>query len=366
MTVDLPHMQAALALARRGLGQTWPNPSVGCVVVKDGRVLGRATTAPGGRPHAETQALAMAGDAARGATAYVTLEPCAHHGKTPPCAEALIAAGIARVVIASHDPDPRVAGRGVAILRAAGVEVVEGVLQAEGDEIVEGFVRRVAQGRPMVTLKLASTLDGRIAAASGESKWITGPEARRRVQLLRAKHDAVLVGIGTALADDPDLNCRLDGARARPLLRIVADSDAHLPLASRLATTTEAAPVWLVATPDADPARRDALVAKGVEIVEATRHDAAAMLAALGAKGLTRVLVEGGGSLAASLLAADLVDRIVWFHAPAVLGGDGLNAVGGMQLAHLADMQRFERVALDAVGPDIASEFRRAAPRRGL
>ena len=362
---DLPHMQAALALARRGLGQTWPNPSVGCVIVKNDRVLGRAVTAPGGRPHAETQALTIAGEAARGATAYVTLEPCAHHGETPPCAEALIAAGIARVAIASHDPDPRVAGRGVAMLREAGIEVLEGVLQTEGDEIVEGFVRRVTQGRPMVTLKLASTLDGRIATASGESKWITGPQARRRVQLLRARNDAVLVGIGTALADDPDLNCRLDGARARPLVRVVADSDLRLPLASRLANTTEAAPVWLVAAPDADAARRDALAKQGVEIVEAARHDPAALLAALGARGLTRLLVEGGGTLAASLLSADLVDRLMWFHAPAVLGGDGLNAVGGMRLAHLADMQRFERVAFDAIGPDIASEFRHTALRRG-
>ena len=358
---DLPHMQAALALARRGLGQTWPNPSVGCVIVKNDRVLGRATTAPGGRPHAETQALAMAGEAAHGATAYVTLEPCAHHGKTPPCTEALIASGIARVVIASHDPDSRVAGKGVAILRAAGIEVVEGVLQAEGDEIVEGFVRRVTQGRPMVTLKLASTLDGRIATESGESKWITGPQARRRVQLLRARHDAVLVGVGTALADDPDLNCRLDGARARPLVRVVADSDLRLPLASRLANTTAAAPVWLVAAPDAVSVRRQALTAKGVEVVDAARHDPAAMLAALGAHGLTRVLVEGGGTLAASLLAADLVDRLVWFCAPAVLGGDAFSAVAPMKIAQLADMQRFERVALDAIGPDIAAEFRRVA-----
>jgi diaminohydroxyphosphoribosylaminopyrimidine deaminase / 5-amino-6-(5-phosphoribosylamino)uracil reductase len=356
---DVAHMRSALALARRGLGQTWPNPSVGCVIVNDGRVLGRATTAPGGRPHAETQALAMAGASARGATAYVTLEPCAHHGKTPPCAEALIEAGIARVVIASHDPDPRVAGRGVAMLRQAGIEVIEGVLQAEGDEIVEGFVRRVTQGRPMVTLKLASTLDGRIATVSGESKWITGPHARRRVQMLRATHDAVMVGIGTALADDPDLNCRLEGARARPLVRVVADSDLRLPLGSRLATTAQTAPVWLVAPPDADAQRRAALTAQGVEIVEAARHDPTSLLTTLGARGLTRVLVEGGGALAASLLAADLVDRIVWFHAPAVLGADALPAVAPMTVAQLADMQRFERVALDAIGPDIASQLRR-------
>jgi len=356
MSDDHAHMRSALALAQRGLGQTWPNPSVGCVIVKNGRVLGRATTAIGGRPHAETQALAMAGAAARGATVYVTLEPCSHHGHTPPCADALIRAGVARVVIASSDPDPRVSGRGVAMLLAAGIAVTENVLRAEGDAVAEGFVRRVTQGRPMVTLKLASTLDGRIATASGESKWITGPAARRDVQMLRARHDAVMVGIGTALADDPDLTCRLDGARTRPMVRVIADSDLRTPLTSRLAQTAHIAPIWLVCAPDTQHPNFPA----GVEIIEADRRDPTSLLAALGAHGLTRVLVEGGGQLAAALLAADLVDRLVWYHAPAVLGGDALAAVRDMAISRLADMQRFERVAHRGIGHDIRSEFRRA------
>ena len=363
MISDHDHMRAALALAKRGLGQTWPNPSVGCVIVKNNRVLGRATTATGGRPHAETQALAMAGAATRGAVAYVTLEPCAHHGKTPPCAEALIQAGIARVVIASHDPDPRVAGRGVAMLRAAGVEVVERVLQVEGDAVAEGFFRRVTLGRPMVTLKLASTLDGRIATAGGQSKWITSPLARRAVQGIRARQDAVMVGSGTALADDPDLTCRLEGARARPLVRVIADSQLRTPLSSRLAQTAAHDPVWMVAGHGVELARVANWQETGAEVVTVPRTDAgldvAAMLQALGQRGLTRLLVEGGGRLAASLLAADLVDRLIWFHAPAVLGGDALASVQAMGVADLAGMPRFERVALREHGPDIEAEFRR-------
>ncbi len=362
--IDNDHMRAALALARRGLGQTWPNPSVGCVIVKDNRVVARATTAIGGRPHAETQALDIAGRAARRATAYVSLEPCAHHGRTPPCAEALIQAGIARVVIATHDPDPRVAGRGVAMLREAGVTVTENVLRADGEEINEGFFRRVTQGRPMVTLKLASTLDGRIATASGQSKWITSPAARRLVQLLRARHDAVLVGSGTALTDDPELTCRLEGARTRPLVRIVADSQLRTSLSSRLAQTASTDPLWLIAANGVDHARLIDLQELGAEILTVPRAehglDAAVMLAALGTRGLTRVLVEGGGKLAASLLSADLVDRLVWFHAPATLGGDALPAIQAMGIPDLALMPRFQRVALREIGPDIVSEFRRA------
>ena len=356
-------MRAALALAKRGLGQTWPNPSVGCVIVKNNRVLARATTAVGGRPHAETQALDIAGEAAQGATAYVTLEPCAHHGKTPPCAEALIQAGVARVVIASGDPDPRVAGKGVAMLRAAGVTVTENVLRADGDEINEGFFRRVTQGRPMVTLKLASTLDGRIATASGQSKWITSPAARRSVQLLRANHDAVLVGSGTALADDPDLTCRLEGARSRKLVRVVADSQLRTPVSSRLAQSAGTDLFWLIAANGVDASRLIDLQELGAEILTIPRAerglDAALMLAALGTRGLTRVLVEGGGRLAASLLSADLVDRLVWFHAPAALGGDALPAIHAMGIPDLALMPRFQRVALREIGPDIVAEFRR-------
>ncbi len=213
---DPSHMRAALALARRGLGTTWPNPSVGCVMVRDGRVVGRGRTAPGGRPHAETQALAMAGRGARGADAYVTLEPCNHTGQTPPCTEALIAAGVARVVVAGADPDPRVNGAGIARLRAAGIEVVTGVLAAEADEMQAGFLHRVRHGRPLVTLKLATTLDGRIATRGGESQWITGAGRARGGACAARPHDAVLAGVGTVAADDPMLTCRIPGFRTAP------------------------------------------------------------------------------------------------------------------------------------------------------
>lgn len=216
-------MAHALRLGARGLGRTWPNPAVGCVIVKAGRVVGRGWTCPGGRPHAEPVALAQAGAAALGATAYVTLEPCSHHGRTPPCAEALIAAGLARVVTATGDPDPRVSGRGHAMLREAGIAVTERVLEAEARTAHAGFQKRVTEGLPFVTLKLAATLDGRIATASGESRWITGSLARRAVHAMRMRHDAVMVGVGTAIADDPDLSVRDLGSGHQPV-RIVVDS----------------------------------------------------------------------------------------------------------------------------------------------
>ena len=235
---DETHMRAALALAARGLGATWPNPSVGCVVVApDGRVAGRGRTGLRGRPHAETQALAAAGEAARGATAYVTLEPCSHHGQTPPCADALVAAGIARVVVAAGDPDPRVNGGGLARLRAAGVAVQAGFLEAEAQDTLAGFFSRVRLGRPLVTLKLATTLDGRIATHGGESRWITGPAARQAVHALRGRHDAVMVGADTLAADDPDLTCRLPGYAHRPTVRIVADSRLRTKLSARIVAT---------------------------------------------------------------------------------------------------------------------------------
>jgi diaminohydroxyphosphoribosylaminopyrimidine deaminase/5-amino-6-(5-phosphoribosylamino)uracil reductase len=350
-------MRAALALARRGLGQTWPNPSVGCVIANHNRVLGRATTAIGGRPHAETQALAIAGAQARGAVAYVTLEPCAHHGQTAPCAEALIAAGIARVVIASADPDPRVSGRGVAMLRQAGIEVVEGVLREEADEINAGFFLRTTQNRPLITLKLASTLDGRIATAEGESQWITGPEARREVHAMRGRHDAMLVGIGTVMADDPDLTCRLPGVKHVPMVRVVMDGSLRTPLSSRLVATAHQSPVWLIAKHGADPDHKAALEEHGVKVFEAA--DLRAALAILAKQGLTRVMVEGGASLAGSLIGSDLVDHLVWFHAPGLIGGDGLAAANHFGLAQLTDMPRFQRVAVRGVGDDIVSEYRR-------
>jgi diaminohydroxyphosphoribosylaminopyrimidine deaminase/5-amino-6-(5-phosphoribosylamino)uracil reductase len=361
---DEAHMRAALALAGRGLGNTWPNPAVGCVIVRDGAVVGRGWTAPGGRPHAETEALKRAGAAARGATAYVTLEPCCHWGRTPPCTDALIAAGVARVVVALRDPDPRVDGRGLRLLREAGIEVTEGVLQAEAATLSAGFIKRVAVGLPMVTLKLASTLDGRIATRTGESRWITGPSARRAVHALRGRHDAVLVGSGTLLADDPDLTCRLPGAALLPIVRVVADARLRTPPRAKL--FDNAAPVWIATRTGHPEATMEALRARGAEIIQvpaaegAAGLDPAALLRALAVRGVTRVLAEGGAALAAALLRAGLVDRLAWFHAPAVMGADGRPAADALPLDVLAAMPRFRRVSAALLGPDLLTEFEAA------
>ncbi|WP_323008607.1 bifunctional diaminohydroxyphosphoribosylaminopyrimidine deaminase/5-amino-6-(5-phosphoribosylamino)uracil reductase RibD [Paracoccus sp. (in: a-proteobacteria)] len=322
---DRRHMRHALALARRGLGNVWPNPAVGCVMVREGVVVGRGWTQPGGRPHAEAMALAQAGRAAQGATAYVTLEPCAHHGKTPPCAEALVRAGVARVVTALTDPDPRVAGRGHAILRAAGITVSEGVWEAEAREVQRGFLTRLQHGRPMLTLKLASSFDGRIATASGESQWITDAQARRYVHALRLAHDAVMVGGKTARADRPALNVRGFGPLRQPV-RIVVSSR---PLPDLPAEGAEHGPLWQVSgAPEA-------------------------FMAELGARGLTRVFCEGGGVLAASLLRAGLVDQLIGYSAGIVLGSDGRAGIGALGLEHLADAPRFRLAEMRRIGPDI-------------
>jgi diaminohydroxyphosphoribosylaminopyrimidine deaminase / 5-amino-6-(5-phosphoribosylamino)uracil reductase len=358
---DIAHMRSALALARRGIGNAWPNPSVGCVVVNGGRVVGRGITAPGGRPHAEPVALQVAGTSTRGATAYVTLEPCCHWGRTPPCTDALISAGIARVVIATRDPDPRVDGAGIAKLRAAGIVVDEGVLRAEADEVTAGFRLRVRQGRPLVTLKLASTLDGRIATRTGESQWITGEPARRAAHALRGRHDAVMVGVGTVLADDPELTCRLPGYRPLPVVRIVADSHLRTPLTATLVATAQKAPTWVLIRKGSDRDRRRAFTEAGVRLIEVpgaeTGLDISPALRAMATAGLTSILVEGGAQLAASLLRADLVDRIAWFHAPAVMGGDAWPAVQAFGVEHLGTMPRFARMGQTSLGDDVLSEF---------
>lgn len=355
-------MAHALSLGRRGLGAVWPNPAVGCVIVAKDRVVGRGWTQAGGRPHAEAMALAMAGDAARGATAYVTLEPCAHHGRTPPCAEALLAAGVARVVAAIEDPDPRVSGRGHAILRAGGVAVESGVGAAVAREDQAGFLMRVTQGRPLVTLKLAASLDGRIATASGESRWITGPAARARVHAMRLEHDAVLVGGGTARADDPELTVRGMGELRQPV-RLVAARKLDLPAEGRLSSSIAAGPLWLLHGAEAAPERVAAWTARGARPMEVpVRHgriDPAAMLARLGTEGLTRVFCEGGGSFAASLLQAGLVDRLVVFSAGLALGAEGRPALGALGIDALAAAPRFDLVEVATVGGDIIHFWRR-------
>lgn len=338
--LDRRYMRTALGLAARGLGTVWPNPAVGCVIVRDGQMRGRGWTQPGGRPHAEVRALLQAGEAARGATAYVTLEPCAHHGKTPPCAEALIAAGVARVVTAMTDPDPRVAGRGHALLRAAGISVTEGVLGEAAQRDNAGFVSRVTRGRPIVTLKLALTLDARIATATGQSRWITGPQARRMVHLMRAQHDAVMVGAGTARADDPDLRVRALGDLPQPV-RIVADSRLSLSPDSRLGRSLGSAPLWLLHGPDAPDAARQTWQARGAHLIACTVDAKGQIhlpdaLQNLGAAGLTRVLCEGGGGLAASLVREDLVDALAVFSAGHLFGADGTAGLATLGVSEIS------------------------------
>lgn len=363
-STDIRHMRAALGLASRVLGQVAPNPAVGCVIVGEGRVVGRGHTMPGGRPHAETEALRQAGEAARGATAYVTLEPCSHHGRTAPCAEALIEAGIGRVVVALTDPDPRVSGRGIARLRAAGIPVTENVLAAGAREVNEGFLRRVVDGRPMVTLKLATTLDGMIAAFGGDSQWITGEEARRYGHLLRARHDAVLTGIGTVLADDPVLNCRIEGLGHVSPVRIVLDSSLRTPLDSQLVRGARELPLWLVTTDTAARAHGRRFEAAGVDVLAVEVNpdggiDMRAVLATLASRGITRVLAESGRAVAGSLLRGDLVDRIAWFRAPAVMGGDGLTAVESLGVVKVSALRRFECGESVRLGQDVLETYRR-------
>lgn len=357
-------MRAALALARRGLGETAPNPSVGCVIVKEGRVIGRGHTATGGRPHAEVEALRMAGGAARGATAYVTLEPCSFVGKSGACTEALIEAGIRRVVLGATDPHPKVNGAGVKRLREAGLEVTENVLQKECLAVISGFAMVVEQGRPLVRLKLASTLDGRIATSTKESQWLTGESARRAAHAMRGRHDAAMVGVGTVLSDDPELTCRIAGFRTAPLVRVVVDSHLRTPLMSRLVRSAQEHPLWLLHRNGADPKRKVALQEAGVKLFElpvsAAGVDLTAAMQMLAKAGLTRILVEGGGTLAAGILREQLVDRLAWFHAPGIIGGDGWPAAQGFGVTTLASMPRFVPLAQERWGDDMLTTYRRA------
>lgn len=357
-------MRTAVNLARRGLGQTAPNPSVGCVIVKNGQVAGRGFTAPGGRPHAEVQALAMAGVLARGATAYVTLEPCSFTGKSGPCTKALTEAGITRVVIGCTDPHPRVNGTGTAQLRAQNIEVIENVLPEECEELLAGFATTIRESRPLITLKLASSLDGKIATAKGESQWITGESSRRAAHALRGRHDAVLVGVGTVLADDPELTCRIEGFRSTPLVRVVVDSHLRTPLLSRLVRGAAKNPLWILHRNGADRLRIKAMESAGAKLIELPASpagiDLAAGMKALAKNGLTRVLAEGGGTIAAGFLRAGLVDRLVWFHAPCVMGADGWPAAQGFGIGALAEMPRFKLLAQQRLGSDILSEYKKA------
>jgi diaminohydroxyphosphoribosylaminopyrimidine deaminase/5-amino-6-(5-phosphoribosylamino)uracil reductase len=327
---DRRFMAAAIRLSRSHLGLTSTNPSVGTLIVSDGVIIGRGVTALGGRPHAETQALAEAGKAARGATAYVTLEPCAHHGRTPPCANALVTAGIARVVGAAADPDDRVSGRGYAILREAGIEVVEGVMADEAADLMAGYLIRSSKKRPEVTLKLAVSADGMIGRKGAGQIGVTGGISRAQVHLMRAQSDAILVGIGTVEADDPELNCRLPGLEDRSPLRIVIDPEARLPMMSKLALSARSMPLFVAAGPDAKPVRRSSLEMLGVTFLATEMHQGRIalpeLLEDLAGRGVTTVLVEGGAATAQAFLDDGVVDRIALFQGPNPIGEGGVTS----------------------------------------
>jgi diaminohydroxyphosphoribosylaminopyrimidine deaminase / 5-amino-6-(5-phosphoribosylamino)uracil reductase len=352
---DRRFMELALALGRRGLGRTWPNPAVGAVIVNDAIIVGRGWTQPGGRPHAEIEALQRAGAAARGATLYVTLEPCSHHGKSPPCVDAIIAAGISRVVSALEDPNPQVAGAGHARLRAAGVAVEVGLGAEQARRDHAGHIRRMRDGRPHVVLKLAVSADGKAAAAGGRPLPITGEAARERVHLMRAHSDAIMIGIGTALADDPLLTCRLPGmAKKNSPVRIVLDSGLRLPLSARLVKSASETPLWVVAESDASRSAEEALQAHGVEVLRLDGRggllDLPTLLKLIAERGITRLMVEGGPTLAAALLAADLVDEANLLVSDKIVGAEGIDALDVAAKAALT--RQLKPVKTEEIGSD--------------
>jgi diaminohydroxyphosphoribosylaminopyrimidine deaminase/5-amino-6-(5-phosphoribosylamino)uracil reductase len=358
---DARYMALALTLGRRGLGNTWPNPAVGAVVVKDGKIFGRGWTQPGGRPHAEALALKRAGKAARGGTLYVTLEPCSHEGKTPPCADAVIRSGIARVVSAMQDPNPEVAGQGHERLRGKSIAVEVGLGEEEAQRAHTGHIRRIRDHRPRVLLKLAVSSDGKAGAAGRKPVEISGEEARRHAFLIRAQSDAILVGLGTVAADNPSLTARLSGLRDRSPVRIVLDAQLRVPLSMNVVATARENPSWIFCAPQASAMAEKILRDKGVEVFRVMAKDGKldlrAVLKVLGERGITRLMVEGGPIVAASFVAADLVDEAVIFHAPKAIGKDGIDALEGMSLNALN--KHLHAVGTESFGADTAEHFER-------
>ncbi|HVA83902.1 MAG TPA: bifunctional diaminohydroxyphosphoribosylaminopyrimidine deaminase/5-amino-6-(5-phosphoribosylamino)uracil reductase RibD [Candidatus Binataceae bacterium] len=372
-SADLRFMRSALALARRMLGRTSPNPAVGCVIVRGGRIVGQGATAAGGRPHAEAVALARAGARARGATAYVSLEPCAHQGRTAPCARALVEAGVRRVVAGCVDPYPPVRGRGIAILRAAGVAVTSGVLEDECRRLNAGFITRVTRGRPFATLKLALSLDGRITAASGDSQWISSPASRALVHRWRREADAVMVGAGTVIADNPRLTCRVAGGRDP--VRVIIDGRLRCPPRARVFVERSVAPALLVTTAANVARARRRYGGARVEVLgcpvrggaRGNEIDLRALMRELGRRGWCNVLVEGGARLAGSALGAGIIDRVAFFVAPIVIGA-GTPAVEGLGFARVRDAIALDDLSVRRLGGDLLVEAdiatRRRAPAR--
>jgi diaminohydroxyphosphoribosylaminopyrimidine deaminase/5-amino-6-(5-phosphoribosylamino)uracil reductase len=360
---DQRFMALAMTLGRRGQGETWPNPAVGAVVVRDGVIVGRGWTQPGGRPHAEPEALARAGEAARGATLYVTLEPCSHVGKSPPCADAIIAAGVARVVSAIEDPNPEVAGQGHAKLRAAGITVDVGLGAAEAARDHAGHFRRVRDGRPHVILKLAVSADDKIGAAGHRPVAISGEAAKARVHLLRAQCDAILVGIGTVLADDPHLTCRLPGMEPRSPIRVVLDRSLRIPGTSKLVHSARATPLWVMTSNLSEAPAAMKLGAAGAQVIRVPVAppgiDVKAALHALSEKGITKLLVEGGARVASSLVAADLVDEAWLLRGPEAIGADGVAALGALPLVAITQSPKFRVRDTEALQNDILTIYER-------
>ncbi len=361
-------MAAANHYGRRNLGQTFPNPAVGALIVRfengEPVVVARGATAPGGRPHAETEALRLAGEAARGATTYVTLEPCAHHGKTPPCANAIISAGIARAVIAVEDPNPEVKGKGTALLRAAGIEVTVGIGAREAFLTHAGHFRRMIDGRPHLILKIAVSADGKTGLAGRKPAEISCDVSRAEAHMMRATADAIMVGSGTVIADDPQLNCRLPGMEDRSPIRVVLDGNLRIPLNSKLVRTARQVPLWVMTNDDASREAERKLLVEGAFVLRTPpkngRLDLAAALRRLGERGITRVLVEGGPILSAYLIGSDLVDEAVIVRSDKVLGADAINALEGMPLEALTQSAHLELVERRMSGSDsLARYFRR-------
>tara|TARA_R110002096_G_scaffold435770_1_gene662573 strand:+ start:47881 stop:49002 length:1122 start_codon:yes stop_codon:yes gene_type:complete len=352
---DYAYMKMALDLSRRGLGTVHPNPSVGCVIVKDGHIIGRGWTGRGGRPHAEAIALERAINA-EGATAYVTLEPCAHHGKTPPCAAALVSAGVAEVIIATNDPDPRVSGDGIKILQEAGICVHCGLMKSQADLIHQGFFNRIELNRPLVTVKIASSADGKIAKNKGEKTWVTSPESRMRGHMYRANHDAILVGIGTVLVDDPTLDCRISGLEDRSPIRVVIDTHLRIDPASKLCKSADKIPLWIM-TASFDEQKYAEITKTGARIFCLEQDvdgqvDLQQAMTSLAGEGITRLLCEGGGKLNASLIRASLVDRLIWFKSADSIGGNGVNALYDIALDELDQYLNLSLLEEGHSGPD--------------
>jgi diaminohydroxyphosphoribosylaminopyrimidine deaminase/5-amino-6-(5-phosphoribosylamino)uracil reductase len=363
---DQRFMALALALGRRGQGRTWPNPAVGAVIVKDGVIVGRGWTQPGGRPHAEVESLERAGEAARGATLYVTLEPCSHHGKSPPCADAVISAGIARVVSAIEDPNPEVAGQGHARLRAAGIVVEVGLSAAEAARDHAGHFRRVGDKRPHVILKLAVSSDDKIAAAGRKPVAISGDAARMRVHLLRGQCDAILVGIGTVLADDPLLTTRLPGMEPQSPVRVVLDRSLRIPGSSRLVHSARETPLWVMTSNLAEAPAAMKLGAAGAQVIRVATTsappglDLQAVLHALAEKGITRLLVEGGSRVASSFVAAGLVDEMWLLRGPNSIGADGVPALDALPLGAVTQSPKLRVRASESLQNDTLTIYERA------